>query len=122
MKSDDKALKAAIRERFPVGKGIQRLINLCNFDLYFGPIGPYCDDGRRWPGFSKALEIIARHVDDVGPTYWESGCDYLSDHEPEGYTDEETGEYIPPYLDDTYQISRTHALEILLGKELVKYL
>ena len=53
----------------------QRLINLCTYDLYFGPLGTFDDDGVEWPGFQascilirEALEYVPQeiYVDDSG--------------------------------------------------------
>lgn len=54
--------------RSTMPEGLQRLINIANFDLYFGPVEPtddYENDGFRWPGFCAAADRIQEWADDV---------------------------------------------------------
>lgn len=88
---------------FEVPDAIDRLIRLCVWDLWHGPIarsgdfGP--DDGRPWPGFSDAVDALHTWGDkhDIGAVYYrEEDCDWWTDTEPEAWQDDETGEWIEP--------------------------
>jgi hypothetical protein len=111
----------------------QRLITLASFDLYFGPIGDVDDDGNPWPGFQKACEIIREAVEDVPSVLFvDDGAGYWQESEPESERCEECkgvgcetcnkqGYFDPPW-EDFYKLGRKELRELIVGKELAKYL
>ena len=113
------AIERAVTERFPIDEDTQRLIRLANWDLHWGPIYTP-DDGGPWPGFSGACEAI-RDALDVHTVYVDTNSEHASDTLDEGYECEETGEWVEPYLDETYEVEASDVLAILVGKELASY-
>jgi hypothetical protein len=98
---------------------IRRLINTATFDLYYGPIDENPDgDDFRYPGFSLAVDEIVKHLDLPSVLYWEGDCEELLESCPEGYTEEETGEYVEPYLENTFELDAKTIKQAVLGKEL----
>ena len=104
---------------------IERLSRLAYWDLWHGPIandgeqGP--DDGHPWPGFSEACKQVSAALDTLGDLWVDTDSDSISDSEPEGYTDDDTGEFVEPYLDSTYHFTRKEALHATF-LELAEYL
>jgi len=142
MRDNTKTLLAPWKANFResnISPDVQRLINLCIFDLYFGPIGEVDDDGIEWPGFQASCPIIADALVDVPSNLWiEDGC-------PENWTDSEprfetceackgagldsehttctecngTGGYEPH--DQWYCFTRIELITALVGRELSEY-
>jgi hypothetical protein len=94
MKHIDEAINGhaqAIIQKLP--ESTVELISKANHDLYFGPAHLADDEG--YPGFSKALRIIRESLDELNDVYVdESG--HVSDTEPQGYFDDESGDFIEP--------------------------
>ena len=109
-----------IRTHYPLDKDIQRLISLCTFDLYFGPLGDTDDDGQPWPGFCASLDLIKQGLPDISDLWIDVQCDEVYETEPEGH--EEDGEWYEPFWEDWYSVDMQEVLNILVGKELAKYL
>ncbi len=101
----------------------QRLARLAWWDLWYGPIalegdnGP--DDGKPWCGFTEACAKVSEALSELGELWVEGDCVMTS--EPQGWLDEETGEYIDPCLEFTYHFSRSEALACALD-EVAEYL
>ena len=81
---------------------IRRLANIATMDLYFGPYSAenLDDDEERelYKSFHYALDEIKAWSNDLpGTLYVDLDCESASDSEPEGYTDDDTGEWIEPY-------------------------
>ena len=110
-----------VRERFPIDPKVQGLINLAAWDLWNGPISGDDEDAEDYPGFSSACDAIREALEDVQTVYVDMQFESLSDALDEGYEDDETGEWIEPYLEDTYEVDRDAVLSILVGKELAEY-
>ena len=118
-------IDALVCEYFSMPKEIVRLRNLCNFDLYFGPIDEAQLDDQwerdNYKSFGEALEKIQAWIDENVREVWvDVDCDCVMTSEPEWHQ-EEDGEWIEPYLESTYQVSRSEVKEYLLGKELGGY-
>jgi hypothetical protein len=71
---------------------VRKLINQANFDLYYGPINdgaigdPAEDDEelKKYPGFSKAVAIIIKALDDLpSDLYLETETGFVSESEPQ---------------------------------------
>lgn len=94
MKHIDEAIKEhaqAIIQSLP-GSTVE-LISKAKHDLYFGPAQLADDEG--YPGFSKALQVIRESLSDLYDVFVdESG--HVSDTEPQGYFDDELGDFIEP--------------------------
>ncbi len=106
----------------------QRLARLLWWDLVYGPIGEYngagvrvANDGEPWIGFVEASRIVADAVRDVGDLWVDVDWDCVMTREPEGFNDEETGEYVEPFWESIYQYSRKDVLRAAFG-EVADYL
>jgi hypothetical protein len=107
---------------YPVRPDINRLANLCTFDLVWGPVGPTDDNGKRWPGFSASTGIIADWFDrNVPSTLYVSDWGDVTDTEPEPFEDDETGELIEPCYEDWTRLEAKDIKTILFGKYLADY-
>ena len=112
-----------VEDYIKVPENIQFYINAANFDLYNGPRGIRSDDKYEWRGFINACNIIREWFDKNDDNLWvDMDCESVSDKEPEGYTDKETGEYYEPNLANIYLYERADIKEVLFGKELKGYI
>lgn len=119
-----------IRELVRVPESVERLVSLATWDLWYGPLGPVDDAGRRWPGFVGATDAIRAWAERRVPhTITEdvfAGGYFVG--EPEGYEDEEAGEWVEPEWQDYRVHEGADALALVLGltgrtgRELVPYL
>lgn len=56
-------MKASEVDLYNVPESIRRLVSLCEWDLFYGPIGATDDDGAKWPGFAGSLDAIKAWAD-----------------------------------------------------------
>lgn len=111
-----------IHRAYPVRPDINRLANLCTFDLVWGPIGPVDDNGKRWPGFVASTEIIENWFDrNVPSTLYVSEWGDVTDTEPEPYFDDDTEEWIEPFYEDWTRLESKEIKAVLFGKYLAEY-
>ena len=71
----------------------------------------------------RGVQLVSDYLDQLPSSlYYEtwSGCFLKS--EPEGWEDEETGEWIEPDYSEYYEIDRSAMLNALVGKELAHHL
>jgi hypothetical protein len=114
LETEQKAIKEYVNSL--LDDETKRLVHLAAWDLYWGPVacspeahnGP--DDGKPWPGFSAACERIKEALDGLDDL-WVEG-DNVMTREPEGYTDNDTGEWVEPYLEETYRFPRREVLRV----------
>lgn len=109
----------------------EKIKRVATYDLYFGPIVStdadiddlLATEGTEYRGFEWACEQL-RSTYEALPSelYVDDECDFVSEKEPEGYLDEETGEWIEPYLESTYLLTARDIREMVFGKELSQYL
>lgn len=114
-----KILAKYLEDKLP--ERVRRLITCANFDLYFGPYGVYepDNDGFVYPGFVTASKEISEAISDLPSEVWvDVDCEQIYESEPQGYEDDETGEYIEPYLENTWYFNHGAIKRALLGKEL----
>jgi hypothetical protein len=110
----DKAISEHAKTIFQaLPENVRSLIHKANHDLYFGPM----PEDAEYPGFSSALHLINEHLEISDVYIDESG--YVMECEPEGWIDEESGEYIEPM--DYYLIEAKDILVKVVGKELHSY-
>ena len=124
MNTTENKLKELIRAYFKMPEHVERLRNLANLDLYFGPLNDsQLDDEwerQHYKGFSEALGTIQEWIDANVTDLWvDVDCDCVMTSEPEGYEDE--GEWVEPYLETTYHVDMRTVKKYLLGKELGGY-
>jgi hypothetical protein len=117
----------AIRICYPLPPELARLRTLAIADLWHGPLASReaaDDDGEPWPGFSAAVAQLSEWADDNLPStvWYDEDCGSLSTSEPEGSEDEETGEWIEPYLETTYLVERSEILAAVFPRQLAGYL
>ncbi len=123
----------AVNKHFELTERTKRLISLASWDIYSGPLQG-CDqcgaDNNfdctcvvKWPGFEKATDELSQWVSENVPhvLYFDADCDYISETLPEGEEDPETGEYVEPFLEETYEVSRKEILRAIFGRELAQY-
>jgi hypothetical protein len=116
----------AIRKAFPMPKTLQRLRRLALWDLHYGPVRRAeldATDRRVWRGFSAAVDSFRQWCDDSLPStvFYDAAIGIVSDKEPEPFIDDETGETIEPYTEETYRLESRDVLKALFG-ELAEYL
>lgn len=119
-------LKSALRETFPMPKRIERLVILALSDLHNGPVRRSTldsEDARVWSGFESATREISRWLAGNVPSvvWFDADCGSIGDREPEGYRDEETGEWFEPFTEDTYRVESREIRRLMFG-ELGEYL
>ena len=118
----EKTIREAVEEKYPLPEEIQMLITQATYDLYYGPWGVEEIDGYIYPGFASACDQISDAVDEVSDLYIDIQSGEAFEHEPEPWTDEETGEVVEPYYEDWYHLDRKEVLKYLVGKELATYI
>lgn len=131
---DDAVNTYAKKVRKDLGKKLVTWIELANWDLYYGPLaesgGGYgaarakdiAAGGKAYgfPGWQKAVKVIAENLSDVGDLYVDTFSGDWSDSEPDwGATDEEGVPYYNP--EDWVHVDRREVLAHVVGKELVEY-
>jgi len=97
-------------------------------DLYHGPMETYGPDHVKAKGypstwtFKKAAKIVSDWSDKNlnGPIYYDSQTGEVTEHEPEGFEDEETGDIIEPIWDDWFEFDRGALWKAVFGKEVAK--
>ncbi len=127
MRTIEKKLENILRAHYAIPEDMQRRANIATLDLHFGPytadhLEP--DEVALYPSFSDAIDTLKTWLDSaIDSELWiDLDCDYVGTSEPEGYQDEETGEYIEPYTENTWHLERRDILNALFNKELVSYL
>jgi len=85
----------------------QRLINLCTYDLYFGPLGTFDDDGVEWPGFQASCILIREALEAVPHEIYVDDSGFY--------------QFIDPCYEDWAVYERRTLKAMLVGKELADY-
>lgn len=107
-----KPAKVAVTKYFTdkMPKPLRKLMAAALDDLYQGPnVGT---------GFSytKAIKELSSWWGDEGSEVWYDGeSGEVLDSEPQGYEDEETGEYVEPEMSDYTHFSRRDAAQAVFG-------
>ena len=90
--------------------------------------GPFSADDREAMGlpreyhFEKAIEVISEWWSENASTvYYDRDVEDVLESEPEGYEDEETGEYVEPDLSNVVRYDGQDLRALLFGNELAKY-
>ena len=121
---EEEKLDKALWTHFDPPAEINRLVNMARYDLYYGPMQEGEDvDGYTYPGFSKAIDQINTWLSKVMEDVWydrQSG--EVLTKKPEGYEDEETGEYVEPMWEDYYHLKARDVVRTMFGRELGSYL
>lgn len=127
----EKAINKAVNEYWEpkLGERGKRLVNWLNSDLYHGPYPAGTTDEEdnpdaTYPGFTAAIDELREIIDNAGgfqDMYYDNEFGSLMENEPEAYEDEETGEMVEPYLEETYHLESRDVARYVLGKELVSY-
>ncbi len=127
----EKAINKAVNEYWEpkLGERGKRLINWLNADLYHGPYAAGTTDEEdnpdaTYPGFTAAIDEVREIIDNAGgfqDMYYDNDSGALMEDEPGAFEDEETGEMIEPYLEETYHLESSDVARYVLGKELVSY-
>lgn len=81
--------------------------------LYYGPGG----DDPDAPGYTTAIDTIRDWIDSEMPRtlYYEDWSGFVSENEPEGFEDEETGEWVEPEWSDYRQYDTREIKRIVFG-------
>jgi len=145
----NKTIISAVREHIAIPPHIVACANACRYDLLYGPtwslipgddVTRYKDDclstlrddlelqDKRQDGdvieetyCGKVGDALRDFIDDLpGTLYVDCDCGQAYESEPEAYVDDETGEYVEPYLDNTYRLERREIIEALFGETIAK--
>jgi hypothetical protein len=111
---------AYVRKEMPTE--ISRLASIARMDLLIGPYAATKDfeDGKPWPGFSIACDVISDWVNGIPDTLWvDLDCEMVSNSEPEGFYDGH--EWIEPCTENVWCVERKQILGYVF-KELGEYL
>ena len=123
--NNKKKIRKLVSEHFEkdIPERIRRLSNIASYDLYFGPFPPdkEFEGDFDWPGFEKAIDEIKPWIESNIPSdLWvDIDCDYIMEKEPDGYLDDETGEYIEPFLEYYHLDSFKEIASYIFNKELI---
>lgn len=138
LKDDD---RKAIRDHFAIPDHIQAAASAVYYDLMHGPafvripqgdvtkftaddLATYaCDLAMEEPGdlieecyTSKVANALGDYLRELpSELYYDSDCGHVSEHEPEGWEDED-GTWNEPFLDFTYKLETKDVAEILFGR------
>ena len=137
----------SIESAIPVPAYIAAIANACRYDLLHGPswlrlpagdiqqvnddcLATYRADleDEMQPGDTleetycgKAADALRDFIDELpSEGFVEGSCVSFSTKEPEGFMDEETGEYIEPWCDDVYRVLKKEIVEALFGKTIAR--
>lgn len=138
----------AVRERFPLPAHIEACARAIRYDLFHGPsfsripadgieaftaddFATFHDDlqedlaahgGKIEETYTGTVAATLRaFIDDLPSELWvDEQCGATMDSEPEGYEDDETGEYVEPDLSDYYRLESRDIVECLLGKTIAR--
>lgn len=117
-----------IEDKIELPVDIQKQISLLTSDLYSGPLyfdrdGNECpcfdfENGARQYDFCQAAKNVMNYLrEEVSDTaYIDMNTEELLEKEPEGWEDEETGEWIEPFWEEIYLVDDVY--KSLLGGEL----
>ncbi len=117
-----------IEDKIKLPVDIQKQISLLTSDLYSGPLyfdrdGNECscfdfESGARQYDFCQAAKNVMNYLrKEVSDTvYIDMNVEELLEREPEGWEDEETGEWIEPFWEEIYLVDDVY--KSLLGGEL----
>ena len=116
----DKVIRRHVTALMPAR--IKKLAGAAHWDLMYGPHSraDFRAEGIRWPGYMQACERIQDWIDSKMPRdlWLDTQSDDVQASEPEGWTDEETGEYVEPFLEDFVHFD-AHAITRVVFGELV---
>lgn len=121
-------IERIVEEHTELPTSIRKKISLLNSDLYFGPLY-FDEDGEQCAcfdfeakpkpfNFSAAAREVMDYLREEVPSevYIDMDSEELLESEPEGFEDEDTGEWIEPYWEEIYQVEDVYST--LLGREL----
>ena len=113
----EKAVKKHYWDKMP--KRIKELTGAAKMDLNFGPHSKqdFKEEGVSWPGYEKATQKIEEWADANIPSeiWYNDGADDISESEPQGWEDEETGEWHEPFLEETYHLEHRDIMRAVFG-------
>jgi len=124
----EEKINQIIEEKTDVSVDIRHKISLLNSDLYSGPLyfdkdGDECScfdfdvEPRQFDFVGAAREVMDYLRDQVpNEAYVDMDTEELLEREPEGWEDEETGEWIEPFWETIYHVEDVY--KTLLGREL----
>jgi hypothetical protein len=118
----NKNLEKVVAKHFTIPKQIHAMAMLATRDLYFGPNVQDED----YPGFATAIKHVKTWAqNNIPSTLWvDMDCEQCLESEPDyGFEDEETGEFVEYYMENTYHLdSYRDILKCIFDSELVFYL
>jgi hypothetical protein len=92
-------------------------------DLHFGPAhNDLSEEDCEGLTFESATTTLRMWFREQPHQIWlDTQCEEVCDKEPEGYDDEETGEYVGPSWEDFYVYEYADIKRIVFGKELAQH-
>jgi len=114
--------KSLIAAHFKLPDNIRFYAGAATNDLYNGPRNSYEDDEFPYLGFTHAVKTLRDWADKELPReIWiDMDCEQILDKLPEG--EEIDGNWVEPYLENTYHLESREILSAIFGKELASYL
>ena len=124
----EQKINQIIEEKTEIDVNIRHKISLLNSDLYSGPLyfdkdGDECSmfdfDAKPIPfDFSRVAGEVMDYLRDHIPStvFIDMDTEELFETEPEGWTDEDTGEWIEPFFESIFLVEDVYST--LLGREL----
>lgn len=138
-------IETAVENHFKVPSHIMACASAIRYDLMHGPsfaaipntgiesftVDHYASDYESLENMTDCkieetyIGIVAQTLRDYisnlpSEMWYDSQCGYLSENEPEGYEDDETGEWIEPEWSDYYKLERSNIVAALFGKTIAK--
>lgn len=94
---------------------LERLKSLAQWDLMFGPFDRFdrstYGEARGYPGYVAACDAIEDAISGLpSELFVDLDCDAVMDREPEGWTDDETGEWVEPELENVFRVNTRDAI------------
>lgn len=134
-----------IEKAYPVPAHVQACASAIRYDLMHGPsysaipsegmekftidhYATFADDLADIEGATieetyvgQVAETLRTFIESLPSELWyDDDCECLMDSEPEGEQDEETGEWIEPYMDQTYYVGKEDIVQALFGKTIAR--
>jgi len=113
--SNERAIKEYCLSK--LSKRTKDLIRGATWELMEGPSDMKAQGFSGWKGYEWALKEIEREFEaKIDPPLWlDTQSDDVLTSEPEGYKDEETGDWIEPEWSDYVQYEKSDILRIVFG-------
>ena len=115
--ANDKVVRRHVQALMPAR--LRKLATAAHWDLMFGPHSraDFRAEGIRWPGYGEACARLQDWIDSKMPRdlWLDTQADDVLTSEPDGWTDDETGEYVEPFLEDFVHYEAREIKRVVFG-------